>query len=143
MATIKPSGHGLAVTATRQIRAASLAEQRPNDEWRRRADTIVGGVDDLLLVIDRDRVPLEERAHLVATAAKDSGSIYSVAKASIHAAGDGCKAQLPGAEDAGFQAEDTVSLHTADHLLLVTDRSRTTNRLAEDLVSIRRDQADD
>lgn len=142
MATLKPSGHGLAVTAIREIRSAGLAEQRPNGEWRRRSDTIVYGVNHLLLIIDRERVPLEPRAHLVATAAKDSGSLHEGKKASIHAAGDGVKAQLPGAEDAGFDAEDSVSLHTADHLLLVTDSSRGANRLAQDLVSIRRDQAD-
>lgn len=142
MATIKQNGHGLSVTATREIRGASLAEQRQNGEWRRKADTIVYGVDDLLLVFDRDRIPIEERAGLVATAARDAESLHQGRNASILAAGDGVCAQLPAAEDAGFSLEDKVSLHTADHLLIVTDQSTTANRLAADLVSIRRDQAD-
>lgn len=142
MASIKPSRHGLAVTATRSIRAATLAEQHTNDKRRRKADTMIYGLNDLPLLVDRDRVGLNQRAYVVTAAAKDSGSLYKDSKAVIHATGEGVKTQLPGAEAPGFDAEDTVSLHTANHLLLVTDRSADANRLAQGLVSIRRDQAD-
>jgi hypothetical protein len=78
---------------------------------------MVYGIDNLFLVIDRDRVGFEKHAYPVATAAKDSGSIYGVTKPGIHAA-------------------DTLSLHTAGHLLIVTDGLRTATRLAQNLVSI-------
>lgn len=94
-------------------------------------------------MIDEDRVHLEDRAELVASAARDSGVIYQGAPASMHIAGDGYKPQLPGAEDAGLGKGDAVSIVVANHVLVVTDRSAEAARLAKDLATIREEQTDD
>ena len=141
MATIKSSGHGLAVQCTKQARGAGLVEET-GDEASRLADTWVYGVDGLLLVIDKNRVDVEDRAELVASAARDSGAIYQGAAASMHVAGDGYKAQLPGALEVGIREGDAVSFLVADHVLVVTDRSHDATRLAEDLATIRDEQTD-
>ena len=70
-----------------------------------------------------------------------SDSLYDDFKTAIHAAGDGLKAQLPGDERAGFIAEGCLAPRHPN-LLLVTDRSASAERLAQNLTSIRRDQAD-
>lgn len=139
--SIRDGGGGrMVLTITKPAREAGLAEERPNGEARRLAPVMVYAVDDLLLVVDRERVELEDRAELVASAIRDSDSIYRGLQGEVTTAGNGYKLQLPGAADAGLREGDTVPTHTADGLLLITDGSRDANRLARDLTTIREEQ---
>lgn len=138
---IRDAGGGrMVLTITKPAREAALAEERPNSDTRRLAAVLVYAVDDLLLVVDRERVDVEHRAELVASAVRDSRSLYRGLRSKVTTAGNGYKLQLPGATDAGLREGDTAPTHTADSLLLITDGSRDATRLAQDLVAIRDEQ---
>jgi hypothetical protein len=136
---IKQSGEGLALQVTKPARAAGLVEKNADGEPTRRAVVFVYAFDDTLLVIDVDRVAVADRAELVASAARDTRSIYRAAGASIQIAGNGYQVNLPPVEDAGFEEGDTAPVHPAPGLLVITTDERQTARLAADLVTIRRE----
>ncbi len=77
----------------------------------------------------------ETRANLVASAARDTGSVYPGGRATVEVAGNGYQVQLPGCADAGFEEGDNAPVLTALGLLLIHDGAK--GRLAEDLVAIR------
>ncbi len=132
---IKRSGGGLALQVTQAARDAGLVEEDHEGEPTRRAAVYVYGVDGLLLVVDAERVPLGDRAQLVATAARDTGTIFQGGRATVEVAGNGYQVQLPGCADAGFEAGTTAPTVTASGLVVIHDGTRA--RLADDLVSMR------
>jgi hypothetical protein len=83
---------------------------------------------------------VEDVADLVATIARDTKSIYTGQNASIRPAGNGCMVSLPGVMDTGLKLGDTAPAHPAPDMLIITPDTKDGTRLAEDLVSIRRDQ---
>ena len=138
MNRIKDSAGGLALQVTKETRDAGLVLENMDGEATRLADVIVYGFDDLLLVIDTDRVTAADRAELVASAARDIKSIYQGSKASIQISGHGYQVQLPGARDAGFNLGDKAPVRTVDSVLVIHDGTQ--RRLAEDLITIREEQ---
>lgn len=139
---IKRSGATVALQVTKAARSAGLVEENAEGESTRRAPTVVYGVDGNLLIIDRDRVSLEDRAELVASAARDARSIHQGGYATIQIAGNGYQAELPGAGDAGFEVGTTSPVVPAPGLLVVSDGTADSNRRARDLASIRESQAE-
>lgn len=141
---IKRSGtDGLALQITEPARSAGLVEENDEGDATYLADVRVYAFDDLLLVADRDtdRVKNEDVAELVASTARDTKSVYRAVNSSVTIAGHGYQVQLPPAEDAGFYIGTSTLVKTAPGTLLI-HRGRSA-RLAEDLVSIRRDQVED
>ena len=76
--------------------------------------------DGILLVADLDRVDDEAVAELVASATRDTGSIYRAMDSKIQIAGNGYQVQLPPAVDAGFELGDRAGYHPAPGLLVIT-----------------------
>lgn len=134
---IKRSGGGLALQITEPARDAGLVLEDSNGEATRLADVWVYGVDDCLLVID-DRVTAADRAALVASAARDTDSIYAGRRASVEIAGHGYLVQLPECRRAGFHEGDRAPTVTRDGLLVIHDGTQ--RRLADDLATIRDEQ---
>src|SRR6056297_1959134 len=99
--TIKQSGtEGLALQITRPARSANLVEEDSNGEPTELAEVLVYAFDHLLLVVDSERVQTAQRAELVASAARDTCSIYRAMGAAVQIAGHGYQVQLPPARDA-------------------------------------------
>lgn len=140
---IKDSGSsGLALQVTKEARSAGVIEETDDGDATYLANVRVYAFDDLLLVVDRDtdRVKNEDVVELVVSAARDSKSIYQAVDASLQIAGHGYQVQLPPADDAGFPEGTPTQVMTAPGILVVCrERSK---RLADDLVTMRRDQVD-
>lgn len=138
---IQESGaDAVALQITKPARAAELVEVDSDGDPTYRAAVRVYAFDDVLLVVDRDRVDPAAVAELVATVARDTASIYQAVDAGVHVAGHGYKVHLPMAADAGFDIGDTAPTHPAPNLLTITKRERDGTRLAEDVKTIRLDQ---
>jgi hypothetical protein len=143
---IKESGtEGLALQITKPARAAELVEENSEGESTYRADVRVYAFDHLLLVVDVDKVPTRHTAELVASASRDTKSIYRAMDASVQIAGNGYQVQLPPARDAGFQEGDRAPCHTGRGILIITKDDGTSaaadaTRLARDIVTIRTEQ---
>jgi len=143
---IKQSGtEGLALQITRPARSANLIEEDADGNPTDRADVLVYAFDHLLVVIDKDRVQTGHRAELVASATRDTESIYRAMEAAVQVAGNGYQVQLPPARDAGFGQGDRAPCQTAPGLLVVSKEDGTSvgadaARLGRDLVTIRTDQ---
>jgi hypothetical protein len=138
--SIKRSGEGLALQVTKPARAASFVEENADGEPTRRAEVLVYAFDDTLLVVDVDRVAVADRAELVASATRDTRSIYRAARASLQVAGNGYQVNLPPAEDAGFEEGDSAPVHPAHGVLVVTTTDPPAAQFAADLATIRREQ---
>lgn len=133
--SIKQSGGGLALQVTMPAREASLVKEDGDGEATYLADVLVYGFDDLLLVVDADRVDVGTRAELVASAASDTDSIHQGASASLEIAGNGYQVQLPGCRLAGFHEGDRAPVVSRQGLLCIHDGTQA--RLVEDLATIR------
>ncbi|MDH5021832.1 hypothetical protein [Halobacterium rubrum] len=143
---IKESGDGVALQITKPAREAGLVEETDDSDGKTatyRATTRVHAFDGLLLVVDVDEVDPENEADLVATAARDTSSVYRTMEATVQIAGHGYQLQLPTATDAGFQKGDKPTTVTAPGILIlagsreqVAGDSRPT-RVADDLATIR------
>ena len=141
---IKNSGtDGYALQVTTPARVAGLVEENEAGEATRLAPVRVYSFNDVLLVVDHERMDTPAVAKLVATTAEDTKSIYQGIDASIQIAGNGYQVQLPAAEAAGFQTGDMASAHPAPNLLVISKQDRDTARLAADIVTIRQQQVTD
>lgn len=147
MNQIKRGGsEGLALQITKPARSAGLVAENDDGEATRLANVRVYAFDDLLLVVDLDRVDIEHTAELVASATEDTDSIYQAIDASIQIAGHGYQVQLPPAEDAGFTEGDRAGTHPANGIIVISKGSSDDGsagaaaRLGKDLVTIRRAQ---
>jgi hypothetical protein len=143
---IKESGtEGLALQITKPARAAELVEENSEGEPTSLADVRVYSFEHVLLVVDVEAVAATEIAELVASAARDTQSIYRAMDASVQIAGNGYQVQLPPARDAGFSEGDRAPCHTARGVLIISNDDGTTAgaaaaRLARDLATIRTEQ---
>lgn len=139
--TIKPSGEdGLALQVTNPARSAGLVEETEEGDATYLADVRVYSFENLLLVVNRDTDEIADNAvaELVASATRDTKSVYQAMNASLQIAGGGYQVQLPPAEDAGFYQGHPAPIKSLPGLLIIyRDRS---DRLANDLASIRRQQ---
>lgn len=136
--SLKSSAGGIALQITKPARAAGLVEEDAEGDATRLASVYVYGFDGLLVVVDADRVSIEDRAELVVTAASDSSSIYRGEAASVEIAGNGYQVQLPGCKEAGFAIGDDGYTLPVDNVLLIHNGRHA--RLAGDLATIRREQ---
>lgn len=132
--SIKQSADGLALQVTREARDAGLATEDSDGNTTNGSDVYVYGFDGLLVVIGTD-VGAGDRAELVATAARDTGSVHEGSRATIAQSGNGCKVQLPGCKAAGFTEGDAGHVRAADGVLFIHDGSR--GRLIGDMTTIR------
>lgn len=126
-------------------RATELVEENSEGDATYRADVRVYSFDNLLLVVDVDKMSAADIAELVASAARDTKSIYRALEATVQIAGNGYQVQLPPATDAGFREGDRAACHPARGMLAITKDDGTSAgsdavRLARDLVTIRREQ---
>lgn len=137
---IKMTGEGYSLQVTREAREAELVEERPDGDVRRLADVRVHAFEDLLLVVDVDRVDDEHEADLVEVATRETGTAYQAINATVTTAGNGYRVQLPPARDAGFREGDSAPAHPARGLLVIVPDDRDGQLLARDFVTIRRDQ---
>jgi len=135
---IKASGGGLALQVTKPARGAGLVKEDAGDRPTYRAGVVVYGVDDLLLVVDDDRVGMADRAELIATAARDTDSIHRGAPATVEIAGNGYQVQLPGCRAAGFHEGNRTPAVARQGVLFIHDGAQ--RRLLEDLTAIREEQ---
>lgn len=145
--TLKDSGDGLALQITKPARSADLVDERDTPDGKQptyRATTRVHAFAGLLLVVDTQQVDDEAEAALVATAAQDTQTAYRTMRATVQIAGHGYQLQLPPATDAGLEQGDRPAVLPAPGLLVIANDSvdghARPTRVAEDLLSIRRDQ---
>lgn len=139
--TIKDGHGGLALQVTEPIRDNDgLVEQDGDGDATRLPEVFVCSVNRLLLVIDADRVRIDDRAELVASAIEATESVYRGEQVSVKIAGNGYQVQLPGCRAAGFPLGQKAPTKSAPDVLVVHRRS--TRRLAEDLTTLRREQRD-
>lgn len=152
--SIKPAAGGLALQVTREVRRAGLVEEQEPDPvpdgetgpWPTyRASVRVHAFEGVLLVVDRDgdRVAKAAVAALVASAARDTGSVYDAEKATVVTKGHGYQLQLPPASDAGFREGDSAPVETAPGVLVIHKKSDDAARLASDLVELRNAQVEE
>ncbi|APX98604.1 hypothetical protein [Natronorubrum daqingense] len=142
---IKSSGAGLALQITDPARAAGLVEETDEGEATRLANVRVYSFENLLVVVDRDRVTVADRSELVVAAARDTKSVHRAMDATLQISGNGYQVQLPPAEDAGFVEGDRAPCHPASGVVVIsrddgTSAGADAGRLAGDLISIRREQ---
>jgi hypothetical protein len=144
MNRIKSSGEGggAALQVTEAARNAGLVEENSEGDATRLADVRVHAFRDLLLVVDVDEVDEDHAAELVAVAARDTGTAYRAGQSSVQPAGNGYQVQLPFYVDAGFHVGDSAPCESGRGVLVITDGSGSSGRLASDLLSIRREQAE-
>jgi hypothetical protein len=137
----RESDNRLALQITEPARAAGLVEDDPDGDGdlqaRRLADCWVAAVNGLLVVID-DRIDGRERTVLIERAAAEV--LYRVVQTSVVIQGNGYRIELPNARDAGFSVGDRAPVTVASGLVCITDGDPTREHLADDLVTIRRDQ---
>ena len=138
--SIKCAGEGLALQVTKPARSVGLVEENADGDATRLADVRVFSFDDLLLVVDLDRVDTAHVAELVASAARDTKSVYRAWDASLQISGGGYQVQLPPASDAGFDEGDTPMVRSLPGMLAIMKCDRDVARLVDDLETIRRDQ---
>lgn len=147
MNRIKRGGsEGLALQITKPARSAGLVEENDDGEATRLANVRVYAFDDLLLVVDIDRVDIVHIAELVTSATEDTESIYQAIDASVQISGHGYQVQLPPAQDAGFKKDDRTGTHPANGIIVISKGSSDDGsagdaaRLGKDLVTIRQAQ---
>jgi len=139
---IRVSAEGLALQVTKPARRAGLVDEGPDRDAKkaRKSDVYVYGFDDLLLVVDKDRVSASDRAQLVAEAASTTDSIHQGTTATVTVSGDpGYKVQLPGCNAAGFYEGVRPQVSAGDGILVIHEGQR---RLAQVLTSQRQTQTD-
>lgn len=90
--SIKDAGaDGVALQITKPARAAGLVEEDSDGNATYRADVRVYAFDDVLLVVDRERMNTDDVAELVASVAQDTDSIYQAVDAVSTSPGTGTK----------------------------------------------------
>lgn len=114
------TGDGLALQVTKPARSAGIVEEDADGDTRHRAAVVAYGFDDLILVLDRDtdRVPMADRAELVALAASETESIHRGIDTRIQHSGHGYRVQVP-ATGTGFGVGDSPPCHAAPGLLVM------------------------
>ena len=134
------TGDGLALQVTKPARSAGFVEETADGDTTRRAEVVAYGFDDLILVIDRDcdRVPMADRAELVALAAQTTSSIHRGIDTRIQHSGNGYRVQVP-ATGTGFDAGDGLPCHAAPGLLVMAPLDASVGK--RELLETRRSQA--
>lgn len=132
---IKESAGGLALQVTKPARdEAGLVEENSDGEATHLSDVVVYGFDGLLVVLGVD-VSASDRAEIVASAARDTGSIHQGVRSTLATSGNGYQVQLPGATEAGFVQGDAGDVEAGDGVLFIHDGGH--KRLIDDLETVR------
>ncbi|SEJ39138.1 hypothetical protein SAMN05444271_1711 [Halohasta litchfieldiae] len=148
MNSIKRSGvGGVALQITKDARTSGLVDETQDGDTTHRAEVRVYAFNDLLLVVDLDKVSDEHIAALVARGATQTNSIHQAVDARVMHSGNGYCVQLPPADDAGFSVGDPAGSHPAPGLIVISKGkgpgADQAARLASDLVDERRAQVGD
>lgn len=120
---------------TREARDAGLVTEDSDGNATDLSDVYVYGFDGLLVVIGA-AVDAGDRAELVATAARDTGSVHEGSMSTLAVAGNGYQVQLPGCKTTGFTQGDAGHVRAADGVLFIHDGSQA--RLIDDMMMTRR-----
>lgn len=133
-----------ALQITKPARSAGLVEEDDEGETRYRADVHLHAVDDLVLVIDRDRVDMEDRAELVRAAIRYQESTHQSRRAKILHKGNGYMVTLGDlATDAGFEVGDPAPTSPAPGLILINRKNVSgLTEPIDGLVGLRQEQAE-
>ncbi|WP_066418741.1 hypothetical protein [Halorubrum aethiopicum] len=136
------TGDGLALQVTKPARSAGLVEETADGDTIHRSEVVAYGFDDLMLVIDRDpdRVPMADRAELVALATQTTDSIHRGIDTRIQHSGNGYRVQVP-TTSTGFYAGDRVPCHAAPGMLVMAPLDASVGK--RELLETRRTQAID
>lgn len=137
---LKGSGEGVALQVTKAAREAGLVNEDSRGKSMSLATVCVYSFNNVLLVVDREEMDTQTVADLLAVTAKDTKRIYRGVDASMEEVNDGVTVQLPPADVAGFTVGDVAVAHPAPNLLVITKRNPDGAQLANDIVSMRRDQ---
>ena len=134
------TGDGLALQVTKPARSAGLVEENADGDTTHRAKVVAYGFDDLILVFDRDpdRVPMADRAAIVALAARETESIHRGIDTRIQHSGNGYRVQVP-ATGTGFGAGDGLPCHAAPGMLVMAPLDASVGK--RELLETRRTQA--
>lgn len=138
---LQNSDDGVALQVTKPAQEAGLVEEDDEGTPMTQTTVCVYAFNDVLLVVDREKMDTRTVADLLAVTAEDTKSIYRGFDASVQEVDDDVTVQLPPAEIAGFTAGDVAVAHPAPNLLVITKRNRDGDQLADDIVTMRRDQA--
>lgn len=139
--TIEKSDDGVALKVTQSAQVAGLVKEDSEHDPTSLAAVRVYAFNNVLLVVDRDEMDTQTVADLVAVTAMDTKSIYQGIDASVQEGDNDVTVPLPPAEDAGFTIGDMAVAHPAPDLLVITNRDRDSAQLADEIVTMRRDQA--
>ena len=136
------TGDGLALQVTKPARSAGLVEEAADGDTTRRAEVVAYGFDELILVFDRDRdrVPMADRAEVVALATTETESIHRGIDTRIQHSGNGYRVQVP-ATETGFHAGDGLPCHAAPGLLVMAPLDASVGK--RELLEMRQTQAFD
>ena len=134
------TGDGLALQVTKPARSAGLVEEDADGETTDRSAVVAYGFDDLILVIERDteRVPMADRAKIVALAASETESIHLGIDTRIQHSGNGYRVQVP-TTGTGFHLGDGLPCHAAPGLLVMAPLDASVGK--RELLETRRTQA--
>lgn len=138
---LKDSGDGVALQVTKPAREAGLVNEDNTGKSMSLATVSVYVFNNVLLVVDREKMDTQTVADLLAVTAKDTKRIYRGIDASVQEVDDSVMVQLPPADLAGFTVGDVAVAHPAPNLLVITKRNQDGVQLADDIVTMRRDQA--
>lgn len=118
--SIKQIGGAAALQITKPARAAGLVEEDSEGEVEYRADVLVHAVDDLLVIIDRDRVEASARGALVRRAIEYRDSTHRASFTQVQPKGHGYAIVLgQPAGDAGFEVGETAPVTPVDGALFI------------------------
>lgn len=144
---IKELGEGLGLQVTGPARTAGLVEEHQDetregtDKWTNLSEVWVYGFRRVILVLDQ-KLDDDQRTELVTAAAGDEGALYEAHRVRIRPCGEGLAVSLPGIEATPFRKDDRAPVTPAPGMLVIQEDSRDAQRLADDLVTIRRGQLD-
>lgn len=136
---IKKSSGGLALQITKPARQAGFVIEDNDGLATRRADVLVYGFDNLILLFDKSHASAENRSDIIKKAVDGTQSIHRGEKATVEMAGNGYQIQLPGCQEAGINKGDTLSILVADGLVILFSKKRDRD-LATDLLRTRQKQ---
>lgn len=141
----------LGLQVTTPVREAELVEEHPPEDRnedmvppyaRSRAHVRIHAFDGLLLAVDYDQMPDAAQAELVAHAIAETQTVYRALRSIVIIQGEGYMLQLPHAAEAGFEEGEPAPVKTAPNFLVVHKQSDEATQVAEELVSMRRNQID-
>jgi hypothetical protein len=140
--SIKQIGGAPALQVTKPARAAGLVEEDSEGDVQYRADVLVHAVDDLLVVVDRDRVEAAARGKLIRRAIEYRDSTHRASFTQVQPKGHGYAIVLgQPAGDAGFEVGERAPVTPVQGALIINRMDAPDiTRVVSGLETLRRNQ---